>query len=190
MLLCRNTALGAIVLTFGLMLASPSYSFSSVTPQGEANEALMQLGNEFQGIADSFNCHNLASAEFTGKHSASLEFEGDAAKKLDVDYFALSGDAAKDTALLEALRGGLYKQFYEATQILTASSYDDQNKGPVMYIEFRAGKGDAKQYGAGILFRVSAKGAAFIQIQSKGQAFEAADGQKLQDLVKTVVALK
>ncbi len=185
-----KTAFCALVLTFSLLQATPSYSFNSTTVEEQPRQILLHLGEEFQSIADSLGFHNFRQADFTGKHSAALTYSADASRTLGIDYFSLSGDAAKDTKLLETIRAGLYRQFYEASQILTASSYDDPMKGPVMYIEFRAGKGDAKQYGAGILFRVSATGAAFIQIQSKGQAFEAADGQRLQDLVKTVVALK
>lgn len=193
------------VLTAGILalmaLASPAGAFMTQTPEGAARQNLENLGSQFQPIAAQFGCGDLTNADFTGHHSALLAYTprntsetvGPPApwrKLMTVNYYMLSGAAGTDEALLDHLRTGLFRQFYEGAQILDTKSYRDDTKGPVLYIAYRTGKGDEQQYGAGILMRVSETGAAFIQIQSKGQPIAAAEDERLQDLVKTVVALK
>ncbi|MDE1152169.1 MAG: hypothetical protein PW788_06475 [Micavibrio sp.] len=189
-----------MVVTLGLFLSPaavvPAFAFATATPAGPGHDTLAKLGQDFEPIAAQFGCNAFTNADYTGKHSASFRYDpvADAAagtqdRMMTVSYYDLSGDGATDQKLLAGLRNGLYRQFYEGTQILSAKTFEDSAKGPVMYIEYRAGKADDKHYGAGILLRVSSTGAAFIQIESRGQAFDAADGQKLQELVKTVVAL-
>jgi len=181
-------------LLFAPVLAAPAAAFSSATPAGPGLETLQKLGQDFTPIAQQFGCGSFTNADYTGKHSASFRFDAenepaDEQRIMTVSYYDLSGDSATDAKLMAGLQSGLYRQFYEGTQILSAKTFEDSAKGPVMYIEYRAGKADDKHYGAGILLRVATTGAAFIQIESRGQAFDAADGQKLQELVKTVVAL-
>jgi len=184
-----------------VLFASPVFAFETSTHDAAAQRNLENLGSQFQPIATQFGCGDFRHADFTGLHSAMLSYApgimetqvGPPApwrKLVTVNYYMLSGTSGTDEALLDHLRTGLFRQFYEGAQILDTKSYRDDAKGPVLYIAYRTGKGDEQQYGAGILMRVSETGAAFIQIQSKGQPIAAAEDERLQDLVKTVVALK
>lgn len=190
----KRTTIAALCLALGMMLApAGARAFNSPVEAGTPEYRMLEkLGAQHQPVAARLGCPSFAWGNFIASgRIASLEYlpEGMAVKGwkrlATITVYALSGQEKMDLRVMDSIINGMNAQIERAeAKVLRTEYFSTRNGEPGMYVEYQIGEGAEREHNAGVFMRISAKDAAFIQVQSRGQPLSSEDSARVHALIQ------
>lgn len=163
------------VLLLLLCAATPAQAFQTSAKSPSQVTALKSTGAAFLQIAKDFGCSEFTWAEFTDAQFRAMQLEympkGQDPKTWtrlqSTTVYGLTGREDADAEIMDNVANNLIDTFKKTADVVSMQPFKSGSGDPAFYIEYRIGKGDAREHNAGVFMRTSDRAAAFMQIQAR-----------------------
>jgi hypothetical protein len=178
-----------------LGLAVPARAFETPPLSVENRKAVINVGTSFRVIPHRFGCADFVWGTISSDgRVVALKYipVGDDFEKwtrmMSITVYGLPEGRRESEKAMESLREKIQKDIEKTAHIITAKAFTSVQDDPALYLEYETGAGAAYEQNAAVLMRSAKNGAAFIQLQVRGDKkldpADAADIRDLPDLMK------
>lgn len=175
------------VLAFVFCAAMPAQAFETPAKSPSQIAALKASGEVFLPIARDFGCTEFTWAAFTDAQFRAMQLEympkGQDPKTWTrlqtTTVYGLTGRPDADYEIMESVANNLIATYKRTAHVIEMQPFESGTGEPAFYIEYRIGKGDAREHNAGVFMRTSDRAAAFMQIQARKGDLTAKDKNTL-----------
>lgn len=181
------------VCAFTILLAVPALSasaFETPVTSDKGKAILTKIGGDLTPIAVRLGSPDFVWADFVDQgrvaalvYAPSEKNFKQSARKVSMAVYALPGKPEEDKKIMNAAAQSLVAGYQKQGKIVKQDIFHN-SKGEIgLFLHYTLGEGSKQENNAGVFLRLTPYTAAFIQMQSRGQALSADDLAKVKSLL-------